>query len=394
MSRGARDSRVRRLLFVGTNRGPGGTESHFVTLASAMAAAGYEVAAVVHPDDVISRALAQDSRITLYHAAFARAVDARATRDVARICRAMHPDWMIGSFAREFWPLALVARTQRIPLALFLHIQKISRWSAPLFPWLASRFILPSEYLRDWVVTRRGMPRWRTRVLYNPIDIDHFRPEPSLREASRRRFGFSPNDIVVGFAGRFERQKGVYVLAAALEGVMARFPQARALWVGGGEVASEIDAQLAASRFADRHVREPWSNDIVACFAAMDVLAFPPIRRESFGRVSAEAQACGLPVVASRVGGIPETLRENVSGLLVPPGDAPAWTEALARLVGDASLRARMGVAGRAQAEERFASARIAAEFGRILASPNEERHLMDGAPSPSAGRRAPDTRA
>jgi glycosyltransferase involved in cell wall biosynthesis len=374
VSRGARDPRVRRLLFVGTNRGPGGTESHFITLAIAMAAAGYEVAAIVHPDDVISRALAQDGRITLYDAAFAGGVDARATRDVARVCRAQRPDWMIGSFAREFWPLALVARTQRIPLALFLHIQKISRWSAPLFPWLASRFILPSEYLRDWVVTRRGMPRWRTRVLYNPIDVQHFRPEPALREESRRRFGFSPNDVVVGFAGRFERQKGVHVLAAALEGVMARFSSARALWVGGGEVASEIDAQLAASPFADRHVREPWSNDIVACFAAMDVLAFPPIRRESFGRVSAEAQACGLPVVASRVGGIPETLREDVSGLLAPPGDVPAWTDALSTLVGDSSLRAQMGAAGRAQAVERFAAARIAAEFGRILAFRNGGR--------------------
>jgi len=183
------------------------------------------------------------------------------------------------------------------------------------------------------------------------------------------------------------------VLAAALEGVMTRFSNARALWVGGGEVASEIDAQLAASPFSDRHVREPWSNDIVACFAAMDVLAFPPIRRESFGRVSAEAQACGLPVVASRVGGIPETLREGVSGLLVTPGDVPAWTDALATLVGDSTLRARMGAAGRAQAEERFAAARIAAEFGRILDSPNGERRER-GAPSPISGRRAPDTRA
>jgi glycosyltransferase involved in cell wall biosynthesis len=365
--RGARDSRVRRLLFVGTNRGPGGTESHLVSLAIGMADAGHEVGAVVRPGDVIARALAADGRIALYDASFERTVDLRATRDLMRACQAVRPDWMIGSFAREFWPLSLVARARGIPLALFLHIQKISRLSAPFFPWLASRFILPSEYLRDWVVARRAMPRSRTRVLYNPIDVDRFRPNAALREESRRRFGFSPNDVVVGFAGRFERQKGVFVLASALDGVMARSPNARALWVGGGEVAGEVDALLTASPHANRHVREPWSNDIVACFAAMDILAFPPIRRESFGRVSAEAQACGLPVVASRVGGIPETLCENVSGMLIPPGDVPAWTDALATLVNDASLRARMGVAGRAQASERFSSMQIAAEFGRML---------------------------
>lgn len=394
MSPGARESRVRRLLFVGTNQGPGGTESHFVTLAIAMADAGYEVAAVVHPDDVIQRALAADGRIALYDGAFSRTMDTRATRNLARVCRAVRPDWVIGSFAREFWPLSLVARTQRIPLALFLHIQRISRWSAPFFPWLASRFILPSEYLRDWVVARRGMPRWRTRVLYNPIDVASFRPDPGLRERSRRRLGFSPNDVVVGFAGRFERQKGVCVLAAALEGVMTRCPAARALWVGGGEMAPDIGARIAASPHASRHVREPWTNDIVGCFAAMDVLAFPPIRRESFGRVSAEAQACGLPVVASRVGGIPETLRENVSGLLVAPGDVPAWIESLASLIGDPDRRARMGAAGRTQACERFSSTHIAAEFGKILESPRGLPHPRRHQAATIEDRRAPDTRA
>jgi glycosyltransferase involved in cell wall biosynthesis len=100
---------------------------------------------------------------------------------------------------------------------------------------------------------------------------------------------------------------------------------------------------------------------------AMDVLAFPSIRRESFGRVAAEAQACGVPVVASNDGGIPETIRAGESGLLVPPGDIPAWTSAILQLVNDASLRARMGAAGRAQACERFAAPRIAEAFGRLL---------------------------
>lgn len=385
-ARGARDSRVRRLLFVGTNRGPGGTESHLVSLATAMADAGYQVAAVVRPDDVIARALTLDGRVELHEAAFERTADRRATLDVARACRLVRPDWMIGSFAREFWPLALVARTRGVPLALFLHVQRISRLSGPLFPWLASRFILPSEYLRDWVVARRGMPRSRTWVLYNPVDVERFRPNAATRDATRRRLGFAPNDVVVGFAGRFERQKGVHVLAAALEGVMERCPTARALWVGEGEVAAEIEATIAASRHAPRHVRQPWSADIVPYLAAMDVLAFPSIRRESFGRVAAEAQACGVPVVASRVGGIPETLVENVSGILVAPGDIQQLSDALVDLVSDASRRARMGAAGRAQACERFSGAHIATEFGRLLGAATGHHE----APSTNGARRAP----
>ena len=367
-SRDARDSRVRRLLFVGTNRGPGGTESHFVSLAIAMANAGYEVSAAVYPDDVIAQALARDGRVALFPASIVASTKRKALADLTRACKAANPDWIIGSFAREYWALALIARTQRIPLALFLHIQKISRLTAPLFPWLASRFILPSEYLRDWVVKNRGMPRGRTSVLYNPIDVERFRPNEARREAARRRFGFTPDDVVVGFAGRFERQKGVAVLAAALGEVMSQSPAVHALWVGHGELEADIDAMLAGSPHASRHLREPWTDDIASCFAAMDVLAFPSIRRESFGRVAAEAQACGVPVVASNDGGIPETIRDGESGLLVPPGDVPAWTDAILRLASDASLRARMGAAGRAQACERFAAPCIAAAFGRLLA--------------------------
>lgn len=365
--RGARDSRVRRLLFVGTNRGPGGTESHLVSLAIAMADAGYDVGAVVTPDDVIARALMADGRIALHDASSGRAGHARVAADVARACRRNRPDWIVGSYAREFWPLSFVARTRRIPLALFLHIQKISRLTAPLFPWLASRFILPSQYLRDWVVARRGMLRSRTSVLYNPVDVRRFRPDPTTRAVVRDRLGFTPDDVVVGFAGRFERQKGVFTLAGALESIMPHCPAARALWVGHGEVATEIEARIAASPDAAKHVRLPWSDDMVSCFAAMDILVFPSIRRESFGRVSAEAQACGVPVVASRVGGIPETLIDGKSGLLVPPDDASALASALTRLVQDESLRRRMGEAGRVQACERFSLPHIAAEFGRIL---------------------------
>ena len=365
--RDARDSRVRRLLFVGTNRGPGGTESHFVSLAIAMANAGYEVAAAVYPDDVIARALAEDERITLFPASIVGATKRKALSDLTRACRATEPHWIIGSFAREYWTLALLARAQRIPLALFLHIQKLSRLTAPLFPWLASRFILPSEYLRNWAVKNRGMPLRRTCVLYNPIDVERFRPDAARREAARRRFGFTPDDVVVGFAGRFERQKGVTVLAAALDEVMPRSPAVRALWIGHGELAAEMEGQLAASPHASRHVREPWTDDIASCFAAMDILAFPSIRRESFGRVAAEAQACGVPVIASDDGGIPETIRDGESGLLVPAGDVPAWSEAILKLATDASLRRRMGAAGRAQACERFAAPRIAAAFGRLL---------------------------
>src|SRR3954469_1254712 len=113
---GARASRVRRLLFVGTNSGPGGTESHFISLAIAMADAGFDVAAVARPDDYIANALAADGRVSLFPAVLEPGAVRRATVDLTRICREAQPDWLIGSFAREYWPLSVVGRRQRIPV--------------------------------------------------------------------------------------------------------------------------------------------------------------------------------------------------------------------------------------------------------------------------------------
>ena len=131
---------------------------------------------------------------------------------------------------------------------------------------------------------------------------------------------------------------------------------------------------------------------MVSCYSAMDILAFPSIRRESFGRVAAEAQACGVPVVASRVGGIPETLQENESGLLVEAGEVDAWTAALMKLVEDPLLRSEMGAAGRVQARERFAEPHIAEVFGQILELQNESRPARTAVTG--VARPVPDRRA
>jgi glycosyltransferase involved in cell wall biosynthesis len=102
----------------------------------------------------------------------------------------------------------------------------------------------------------------------------------------------------------------------------------------------------------------------------MDVLALPSVGRETFGRVLVEAQACGVPGLGSRTGGIPETMEDGVTGHLLPPGDARAWEEAILRLTDDDPARRRMGRLGREFVERVFDARIVAAEFGRMLASP------------------------
>src|SRR5438874_1477125 len=113
-----------RVLFVGSNRGGGGTESHFISLARALAEAGHEVSAAVCPDDFIHRGLAQDSRIQLFPTEFRSRRDVGTVRKLSRLARSLRPDWMVGAFKLEYWGIAVAAKSAGVPLVLFSHLDQ------------------------------------------------------------------------------------------------------------------------------------------------------------------------------------------------------------------------------------------------------------------------------
>ena len=104
--------------------------------------------------------------------------------------------------------------------------------------------------------------------------------------------------------------------------------------------------------------------------------AFPSLAPETFGRVSVEAQDSEVPVLASRVGGVAETLDADVSGELLLPGDVAAWRDAILRLC-DAQRRQRMGQAGRQFVQRHFAGEAIAAQFVQLLQAPRRAPQRM-----------------
>jgi len=355
-----------RILFVGSNPGGGGTESHFISLCRALADAGHEVFAAVRPDDFIHRGLAQDSRIQLCPIEFRSRRDVTAVRALARMARRIRPDWMIGAFKLEYWGIAVAAKTAGVPLALFSHLdQRIRPVMVNRLTRLVRGVIVPSEYLRRRSI-ERGVPGSRVAVLPNPIDAAHFEAHPQLRMKIRASLGLGSDDVLFGFVGRFEPAKGVETLARALNEVMASEPRLHALWVGHGASEAELRGLTSASGFENHHHWMPWLDDIVPAYAAMDVLALPSVGSETFGRVLVEAQAHGIPVLGAANGGIPEALIDGRTGRLLAPGDVESWAGGIAAFARDADLRARFGAHAR-QFAQRFASRHIAGDFLRVL---------------------------
>jgi L-malate glycosyltransferase len=201
---------------------------------------------------------------------------------------------------------------------------------------------------------RERVPARKISVVPNGLDLRQF----SLRV----RRGPLRKVIVVA---NLRREKGHDVLIDAAGSVLDRHPDARFEVVGGGpEQAALLD------RVRARGIQHAFSflghrDDVAARLAGADIFVLPS-RSEAFPNAVLEAMAAGLPIVASAVGGIPELLADNCTGLLVPPGDPASLSARLCQLMEDSSLGSRIGDSARSEAQSRYSFDRMVAEFDRI----------------------------
>ena len=355
-----------KFLFVGTNPEHTGAATHFVALAQAMAEAGHDVSAVVYPDGLIAQGLAS-SNVRLHYAKFRNAFDPRGYRAVIAAIRQQRPDWLIGNFGKEYWPLIACGRLMKVKVALFRHrTPAMSRFSGYLLPRLAQRFFAVSKYARqaylDW-----GVPPQLVQILYNPVDMTLYQPSATQRAEIRGRLGLDDDSMVLGYFGRMSDGKGIFTLLAAASAAMRSEPKLHCLWVGDGPDAALLRERIAAQpETAHRHHFTGWVHDVHPYYKAISVLAFPSKLPETFGRVAVEAQACGVPVLGSDIGGVPETLQADVTGFLLPPIDVDAWRDAILKMA-DTDRRQSMGTAAREFVAQHFSTTVIAQEFSNIL---------------------------
>jgi glycosyltransferase involved in cell wall biosynthesis len=190
------------------------------------------------------------------------------------------------------------------------------------------------------------------------INTDRFRPDPAVRSALRRHYGVD-NCFVVATVAHLIKAKGVDVACRAL----AELPDNVVLWAAGEGREAESLRRLCADLGVERRVLFLGNQAHVEPFLqAADCFVCPSLWAEAAGLVNLEAQASGLPVVASRIGGIPEYVEDGRTGLLFPPGDVHALAGCLRRLYDTPALCRELGRQARLATVARFSSeSRLAA---------------------------------
>ena len=218
------------------------------------------------------------------------------------------------------------------------------------------RIIAISDWVRAFLRERRLVDDTRVRVIPYGIDVDPWRESEGERTRARSELGIANDAVVVGVASRLVPHKGHLFLLEGLRRAAPRAAALRLLVAGDGPLRSSLE--VAARRGIPNGVVRflGYQSDMVRFMSACDALAFPtmPEFGEGFGLAALEAMAAGKPVLATRVGPLPEVVGDEDAGLLVEPHDPAGLAEALVRLAHDRSLRDRLGLAARARARDRF----------------------------------------
>jgi L-malate glycosyltransferase len=214
--------------------------------------------------------------------------------------------------------------------------------------------IAVSASLKQYLVTRLKFRADKVRVIANWVDPEVFGGASGSTDV-RTELAIPRDAPVIGCVARFHEQKGHLYLVTAAANLVRRHPRLRFVLVGDGVTRRSVEARVRTLNLAPYFHFLGQRDDVPALLAAIDILALPS-RYEGLPLSVLEAMSSAKPVVATAVDGTPEAIADRHTGLLVPPDDGAALTQALEFLINRPDVRTSMGAAGRRRVLERFAA--------------------------------------
>jgi L-malate glycosyltransferase len=351
-----------RSLHIDTARTWRGGQNQALLTVLGLRGLGHRTVLVAHPQGELRRRAAEG--LDLIGLAPRSELDLAAAWRLARVLKQVEPAIVhahdphgvaVAATATGFGGLAVkptLVASRRVDFPLKLNA--LSQWK---YRQVAA-FLCASECIRQ-ILIAQGIPRERTITVHEGIDLEHVdaAPPTSVREA----FWLPTNAPIVGCVGALVEHKGHRHLVHAAKDIVRAVPEARIVILGEGDLRDEL-TRMIHELGLERHVLLPgFRPDVLSLLKTVDVFVMPSIT-EGLGTSILDAMACGKAVVASAVGGIPEVVAPEETGLLVPARDPSALGAAIVRVLSDRTVAARMGEAGRARVERRFTAERMVQE--------------------------------
>jgi glycosyltransferase involved in cell wall biosynthesis len=346
-------------LHVDTARTWRGGQNQVLLTVTGLRASGHRTLLVAHPAGELRRRALEG--VDVFPLAPRAEMDLTAAWRLSRIIRRVAPDVVHAhdphAVAMAALGLSMGTQGRKPPLVaarrVDFHLGRnaLSRWKYRQ----VDRFICSSDAIRKMLVAD-GIPANRTVTVHEGIDLERAaaaHPAPLHQEL------WLPHDApIVGNIAALVPHKGQRYLIDAAALVIRKVPDARFVIVGEGELRDALQRHIRDLHIEKHVLLAGFRPDILSVLQAFDIFVMSSIT-EGLGTSLLDAMACAKPIVATTAGGIPEVIRDGLSGLLVPPRDPAGMAQAITRLLQDAELRERMGAAGLELARAQFSADRM-----------------------------------
>ncbi|MFQ5896740.1 MAG: glycosyltransferase [Candidatus Methylomirabilia bacterium] len=358
---------MRAVLHTESSPGWGGQEVRILAEARWLGEHGFRVLVAGQPGSaIVSRA--EEAKVTAIQVPMRGAWDLSAVGKLTSAIRREGVALIHTHSSVDAWLGGLAGRLMGLPVVRSRHVSIPLRhgWN-PVYSLLADRVVTSGEAIRQRVL-EAGVNPAKVVAIPAGVDLEEFSPGTG---GERIRTTFSLQPPVVGSVAMFRGSKGHPELLEGLKAVRREFPDATLLLVGDGIRRAWVEDRARALGLREAVRFTGFRQDVPDLLRAMDCFVLSSIRTEGVPQSLLQALATELPVVASAVGGIPEVIQHQVTGLLVSPGDAEALAQGILTVLRDPDSATRRAKAGRRLVEMRFSRAlalqRLTAVYEELL---------------------------
>ncbi|MGE5541269.1 MAG: glycosyltransferase family 4 protein [Bacillota bacterium] len=366
----AQPAKSKRILYVITKSNWGGAQRYVFDVATAAKAQGFTVAVASGREGELTDRLREAGVSILPIPSMQR--DVKLTSDFAvlielmRIIKEFRPDIVHGNSSKAGALVSLAARLKGVPRIIFTAHAWAFNERRPVWQKMIIGIVhyltvlLSHETICNSEATRRDA-RWMPFVQRRLTVIHHGIRPFAMRSRQEAREALVPGcgaHTWIGVVAELHPNKGLDTLLLAVEHTLPDYPEALLVIIGEGEERGYLEHLIKVEGLTGRVFLVGHVKDAPSYLSAFDLFILPS-RTESLGYVLLEAGMAGLPAIGAGAGGIPEIIENEKTGLLFPPGDAPALTTAVERVLGDTALRAQLGSALHARVLDTFSAERM-----------------------------------
>ncbi|WP_084185090.1 glycosyltransferase family 4 protein [Desulfonatronum thiodismutans] len=281
--------------------------------------------------------------------------------DFARLIRrfrAIRPDVVCTHSSVDSWVGLTAARFCKVPATIrYRHVSTpvrnnfMNRWQ---YQSLCDHVVTTARTIQDELRSTLGLSLHKVSSIPTGIAVPELPSREQARAELLKRFNLPDNALLIGQVSVLRSWKGQYVLIDAFERLAAELPDAHLLLVGGGPVMGDYSKRARESPFASRILLPGHQEDVWPIYRGLDMAVLASTKNEGIPQAGLQAMFAQCPFVGTAVGGIPEIVDNERTGLLVPPSDPEALAAAIMRVLRDPELGAAMTHNAQAMVREQY----------------------------------------